>query len=176
MHGLFYLHKVNMKPYKKITLLYFFIGAAWIFFSDKFFSSLFPSAFYIEYVQTYKGWFFILTTALMLYFLMRRMYYRIQEREEEKRKVFLATMSAVHHILNNFLHKMMYLKYLRAENDQLSEEAQKQYDDVIMETSKQIKTLGEISNISPEEIEKTVYPEKFTNTPQDGPATQQKNI
>jgi hypothetical protein len=152
-----------MKPYKKITLLYLIIGAAWIFFSDRFFSSLFPAAFYIGYIQTYKGWFFILATSSLLYFLIRRMYYRIQEREEDKRKIFIATMSAVHHILNNFLHKMMYLKYLRAENDQLSAEAQKQYDDVIMATSQQIIKLGEISNISPEEIEKTVFPEKFSS-------------
>jgi hypothetical protein len=150
-----------MKPYKKITFFYFIIGAAWIFFSDRFFSSLFSPQIYITYIQTYKGWFFILTTSLLLFYLTRRMYYRLQEREEEKKKIFLATMNAVHHILNNFLHKMMYLKYMRAENDQLSDEAQKQYDDVIMATSKQILNLGEISNISPEEIEKTVFPEKF---------------
>ena len=97
----------------------------------------------------------------MLYFLIRRMYYRIQEREEEKQKVFYSTMRAVHHILNNFLNKMMFFKYSHAETNTLSEEAQKQYDDVIWATSKQIIKLGEITNISPEEIEKTVFPEKF---------------
>lgn len=54
---------------------------------------------------------------------------------------------------------------MRAENDQLSEEAQKQYDDVIWATNQQILKLGEITDISPEEIEKTVFPEKFTDIP-----------
>ena len=154
-----------MKPYKKITLLYLFIGAAWIFFSDEFVSALTASSKTLNKLQTYKGWFFILTTSLLLFFLMRRMYYQLEEREKEKRNIFQATMSAVHHILNNFLNKMLFLKYMRAENDQLSEEAQKQYDDVIWATNQQILKLGEITNISPEEIEKTVFPEKFTDIP-----------
>jgi hypothetical protein len=154
-----------MKPYKKITLLYLFIGAAWIFFSDELVSALTTSSQALNKLQTYKGWFFILTTSLLLFFLMRRMYYQLEEREEEKRNIFRATMSAVHHILNNFLNKMLFLKYMRAENDQLSEEAQKQYDDVIWATNQQILKLGEITDISPEEIEKTVFPEKFTDIP-----------
>ena len=91
------------------------------------------------------------------------MYYRIQEREEEKQKVFYTTMRAVHHILNNFLQKMMFFKVDESENDLLSEEAQVQYDEMIMATSQQIKKLGEITNINSEEIEKMVYPEKFVN-------------
>jgi len=145
----------------KITLIYFVVGASWIFFSDRFFSSITPPSIYINYVQTYKGWFFVLTTALLLFLLTRKMYYNLEEREEEKRKVFYTTMRAVHHILNNFLQKLSFFKLDKTESNLLTEEEQVQFDDMIHATSEQIKKLGEISDINTIEIEKTVYPENF---------------
>jgi len=150
-----------LKPYQKITLIYFIVGASWIFFSDRFFASITPPSTDINYVQTYKGWFYVLTTALLLYYMTRKMYNNLREREEEKRKVFYTTMRAVHHILNNFLQKMMYFRLDKIESDLLSEEEQIQYDEMIRVTTEQIKKLGEITNINTDEIEKTVYPKNF---------------
>jgi hypothetical protein len=153
---------IDLKPYQKITLIYFIVGASWIFFSDRFFASVTSPSAYISYVQTYKGWFYVLTTALLLFYMTRKMYNNLKEREEEKIKVFYTTMRAVHHILNNFLQKMMYFRLDKIENDLLSEEEQIQYDEMIRATTEQIKKLGEITSINPDEIEKTVYPENFT--------------
>jgi hypothetical protein len=148
-----------LKPYVKIALIYFVLGAAWIFFSDRFFSSIATPKFYIDYIQTYKGWFFILTTAVLLFLMTKRMYYNLEQREEEKRKVFYTTMRGVHHILNNFLQKLMYFRLDKIENDLLSEEEEIQYNEVIRVTKEQIKRLGDISEVNTSEIEKTVYPE-----------------
>jgi len=149
-----------MKPYKKITFLYFSFGVLWIFLSDRLLSLFAASSEALTSMQTYKGWFFIIITSILLYTLMRRMFYELKNEEEAKEKVFSTTMRAVHHILNNFLHKMMFIKYNAEESRSLGHETLELYEKVIGETSKQINELSCITHITPEEIERTVYPSK----------------
>lgn len=98
----------------------------------------------------------------MLYFLTRQMWYKIQDRELEKEAVFISTMRAVQHILNNFLNKMLFFKLIAEEKHGLPQEVVEHYDSVIDETSKQIKRLSGIKEISPEEIEKVAYDKEST--------------
>lgn len=146
-----------IKPYQKVTLVYLFFGIAWIFFSDRILETFVGSASALTILQTYKGWFFIITTSILLYFLTRRMWYNIQDREIEKEAIFLSTMRAVQHILNNFLNKMLFFKLVAEEKHSLPKEIVEHYDNVIDETTKQIKRLTNIKEISPEEIEKIAY-------------------
>jgi hypothetical protein len=82
------------------------------------------------------------------------------QREKEKSEIFYATMSAVHHILNNFLHKMLFFKTAAEDNNLFEKEVLDNYSKVITETTAQIKKLGEIDKITQEEIEKTAYPSR----------------
>lgn len=151
-----------IKPYQRVALTYLVFGVAWIFFSDRVLETFAVSATTLTTLQTYKGWFFIITTSIMLYFLTRRMWYKIEDRELEKEAVFLSTMRAVQHILNNFLNKMLFFKLVAEEKQGLPEEIVEHYDSVIDETSKQIKRLSSIKEISPEEIEKVAYNREST--------------
>ncbi|MFA7227629.1 MAG: hypothetical protein WC061_01225 [Melioribacteraceae bacterium] len=150
-----------MKPYYKITLIYLLFGSFWIFVSDRILDLFTDSAGHLTVLQTYKGWIFIFITAILLFLLIRKSYLELEERNREKREVFNTTMRAMHHILNNFLHKMMYFRIVAEENQDAKEDALKQYDQVIKETSAQITKLGEITHITPVEIEKAVYNNKF---------------
>jgi hypothetical protein len=146
-----------MKPYNRITLIYLLFGAFWIFVSDRILELFTESAYQLTVLQTYKGWVFILITSAILYMLIRRSYLELEERNKEKREVFNTTVRAMHHILNNFLHKMTYFKDITKEDAAVREEALKHYDQVIKETSAQIIKLGEITRITPVEIENAVY-------------------
>lgn len=149
-----------MKPYFKITLVYFIAGALWIFFSDRFLSSISTSTEMLTHLQTYKGWFFIVLTSAILFVIVRNDYKALEHRENEKIDIFLTTMSAVHHILNNFLNKMLYFRAVAEESNDFKGDVLDNYSKVINETSAQVKKLGEIEKISREEIEKTAYPNR----------------
>ena len=90
------------------------------------------------------------------------MWFKIEARELEKEAVFISTMRAVQHILNNFLNKMLFFKLVAAEKQSLPPEIVEHYDNVIDETTKQIKKLSDIKEISPKEIERVAYDKEAT--------------
>ena len=135
-------------------------GSAWIFVSDRLLESLTNSASALTMLQTYKGWFFIIITSLLLLLLIRKSHLELESKNKEKVEIFNITMRAVHHILNNFLQKMTYFKEISQASDPEKKEALGHYDEVIKETSAQVIKLGEISKITPAEIEKAVFEEK----------------
>lgn len=146
-----------MKPYQKITIMYFLFGAAWIFLSDRIIELFTFSNETLTELQTYKGWFFISITSFLLFIVLRRAYLRRMMQQKEKEDLFYSVMKAVHHILNNFLNKMLFFKLAAEENKNFKEDVLSEYERVIRETSVQIQRLGDIDNISEEEIEKTVF-------------------
>ncbi len=150
----------KIRPYQKITIIYFIIGALWIFFSDRILTSLARSTEIITMLQTYKGWFFVTFTSVLLFFLVRKDYRALEQREKEKFEIFRTTMSAVNHILNNFLQKMIFFKQMAEESKEFKTEVLEIYSNVITQTTDEIKKLGEIKKLSKEEIEKIVYRER----------------
>ena len=146
-----------MKPYLKTTLIYFGAGVLWIFLSDRILDALVLSTSVLTTLQTYKGWFFIVFTSILLYFLVRKDYKALEQREKEKIEIFLTTMSAVHHILNNFLNRMLFFRQVAEGDNKFSQDVLDNYSKVIFETSEQIKKLGDIDKVTREEIEKTAY-------------------
>ncbi len=152
---------MSIKPYQKITFIYFVVGVSWIFFSDRILTSLAgESTQILTTLQTYKGWFYVLLTSLLLFLLIRKDYRALLQREKEKSEIFFTTMSAVHHILNNFLNKMLFFREVADDSSGFAKEVLNQYDQVIMETAGQVKKLGDIDKITKEEIEKTAFPNK----------------
>lgn len=71
----------------RISVLYFFVAALWIFFSD-WLVELFVPADYVGTVQTLKGFGFIIITAFLLYFITRYYYKLIRKNELEYRQLF----------------------------------------------------------------------------------------
>jgi len=103
-----------LKPYLKITLLYFFFGLLWILFSDhcieRFTSDLETGTL----IQTGKGWIFVALSSALIYFASRRAFQEEQTRLREKHAVFRKTIEGAHHILLNYLNQMQMVT-LRAE-------------------------------------------------------------
>lgn len=154
-----------MKPYIKITLVYFLFGSLWIFFSDRILQLMADIPDTLTLLQTFKGWFYIIITSLLLFFMMRFNYEKKLSQEKEKIDLFYSTMRAVHHILNNFLNKMQFFKYAAEESGNFKEEVLAEYDRVIQEASQEIQKLSAINNITKDEIQKTVFDQaKFINS------------
>src|SRR5690606_1513753 len=60
-----------------IAFLYLALGLLWISYSDTLLLKLAKESYYLNQLQTYKGWFFVSVTALLLYGLA----YRAMKRE-----------------------------------------------------------------------------------------------
>lgn len=146
-----------MKSHFKITLIYFAVGVLWIFFSDRVLLVFASNSKYLTVLQTYKGWFFIIVTSMLLFFLIKRANNKIALRELEKQNLFATTMRAVHHILNNFLNKMMYFKEYARDSHALDEKTIDLFNDVILETSNNLKQLSEIKDVTDDKIENAVF-------------------
>ncbi|WP_158559132.1 PAS domain S-box protein [Deminuibacter soli] len=77
-----------MKNYPlRVALLYFFIGAAWIFVTDWLVDQIASYA-RSQALQSYKGLFFVCVTAVLLYFIILGNYRRIKRKELEYRCMF----------------------------------------------------------------------------------------
>lgn len=64
----------------KIALIYFFVSAIWILFTDSIVFSIFSEdSLNYKAIQTYKGIFFILITSFMIYFLSGRSFNKINK-------------------------------------------------------------------------------------------------
>lgn len=79
-------------------------------------------------------------------------------KEAEKRKVFLSTVSATNHILNNFLNKMLLFKLEAERCSDFDKGKLALYDQIIYDTTKQIKKLESITELSAKNIKETVFP------------------
>lgn len=79
--------------------------------------------------------------------------------EREKIKIYKAMMSAIHHILNNFLHQMQLFKMTAEDTPGFDHEVLSLYDQVIDEASTQIGVLGSITRIDEVSISTSVSPQ-----------------
>ena len=77
---------------------------------------------------------------------------------EDKRRIFTSAVDASQHILNNFLNNMLYFQMQARESQALDETTLNLLDQVIHDAAGQLQKLGEISDISEQNIRDTVYP------------------
>lgn len=66
----------------KIIIIYVIAGGFWILVSDRVLAALITNPRTLTYLQTFKGWFFIVTTAAILYFLIRRSFTAIRNSQQ----------------------------------------------------------------------------------------------
>lgn len=76
----------------------------------------------------------------------------------EKYDVYKTMLNATHHILNNFLQKMMFFRDAANESADINKKIIETYDEVINDTLLQIKELEDIKNPSKETIENKFLP------------------
>lgn len=147
-----------LSPPLKTTLIYAFFGLCWIVFSDRTLDALVDDPHLLTQLQSFKGITYVLVTSLLLYVLMRRDYARIVAQEAEKRQLFVATMRAVQHILNNFLQNMALFRHTAEDTVGFNPEVIELCDQVITSASDEIKKLSSLEVPTEEEINRTVYP------------------
>lgn len=78
--------------------------------------------------------------------------------EIERQKTFRAMMESMQHILNNFLNQLGLFRLTAEETPEFDPAVLQLFDQVIDQTSDQIKTLGEISSFDEETIIETIRP------------------
>lgn len=84
---------------------------------------------------------------------------KIIKGQEEKNKVYTAMLGASNHILNNFLNNMSLFKMEAEDSEDFDKSALELFDQVIDDTSAQIKSLEGIQNPDQESIE-NIYKKK----------------
>ncbi|GAB6040821.1 hypothetical protein [Endothiovibrio diazotrophicus] len=138
--------------YYKVTALYALFGVLWIFFSDRLLDILVSDRQLLGVLQTFKGWFYVAITSLLLFLLIRIDYLALERKEREKAELFTATISAVHHILNNFLNKMVLFRVRAEEKHDIDPEIVTFYDRVIDEARDEIDRLSSVEELTEEKI------------------------
>jgi len=147
----------SMKPYWKITLWYLAFGIVWIFFSDRMIESLAPSKEALTFLQTIKGWGFVLMSAALIFALTKEAFERQLKDEREKMAIFKKTVAGVYHIVLNYLNRMQ-LVTLEAERTRDFDPAVLQHSREISEdAARELAKLNDITIVTPEEIEAVVY-------------------
>lgn len=138
----------------RVAGVYVLVGGLWIIFSDKALLMLFHDKEMITWLQTFKGWFFVLMTGVLIFSMVRidnrkknRLLKDIQRAQENSREserlksAFLANMS--HEIrtpLNGILGFSQLIK-----NEELSDEERSEYFDIIHDSGVQL--LGMINDL-----------------------------
>jgi ABC-type nickel/cobalt efflux system permease component RcnA len=109
----------------------------------------------------YEFWMRIITFVLLVCFGIYANYHtkRLITKEEEKRKIFKATADTSQHILNDFLNKMMNFKDEAQKVDGFDEETLKLLENAVRNTTNELDTLRNVSDISVENIKISVHPE-----------------
>jgi putative nucleotidyltransferase with HDIG domain len=76
----------------RITAVYMIIGCSWILFSDQWVAHLASETTFATYLQTIKGWGYILVTACLLYFLVHLNFSAIQNAQHTLEQGYDATL------------------------------------------------------------------------------------
>jgi HD-GYP domain-containing protein (c-di-GMP phosphodiesterase class II) len=84
----------------KIAILYLIIGALWILFSDEWLLLVTQNINSLSFLQTIKGWVYVLVTAGLLYFLIRRDFSTIQHSQQALQQSYDATLLGWVHALD----------------------------------------------------------------------------
>src|SRR5687768_12299476 len=78
----------KISPAILIALLYFVMGALWIYLTDKLAFQMSPSTAFFLTLKTYKGYLFVFLTSLVLFLLIRRSNKKLLQKGEEYEVLF----------------------------------------------------------------------------------------
>jgi hypothetical protein len=79
-------------------------------------------------------------------------------KEEEKRKIYLATVTATQHVMNNFLNQMQLFRFEAEKKNCLNDGAVVLLDQLIRDGADQIQKLSSVKELTEENIKRSVYP------------------
>lgn len=146
-----------MKPYWKPTVCYILFGIIWIFASDRALELFSDDSTVLTFLQTIKGWLFVIASSLLIFGLTRRAFKQQADNEQARLELFEKTIEGAHHILLNYLNQMQ-LVTLEAEG---SEDFDKKILAISRESSaraaEELEKLARIERITAEQIHAVVY-------------------
>ena len=105
-------------------------------------------------------WMRIIIVALIICFGIYTDYHskKILLAEQEKRKIFVATVSASQHILNNLLNHMQYFKIKMDESDSFGEETTRLFNESLTDAKDLVLKLSAVEELTEDTIKDSVYP------------------
>jgi hypothetical protein len=83
---------------------------------------------------------------------------KLVRKDIEKHEVYIATLRASHHILNNFLNKMTLFREEAEISEDFDKDILKLYDQVIDDAAAQLRNLENIKELDTDNIEKSYKP------------------
>jgi putative nucleotidyltransferase with HDIG domain len=95
-----FLKSLSISSSAKIVFLYVVFGALWILFSDNLLLSFTNNINILSFLQTIKGWVYVLSTAGLLYFLIQRDFSTIRSSEQALQQSYDATLQGWVHALD----------------------------------------------------------------------------
>ncbi len=127
----------------KITIAYLLLGGFWIFFSDKLLYYMIPDAHLLSDIQTYKGLFYVASTALLFFFFIKRHLRKLrsaEKRAQESDRLKSAFLANLSHEIRTPMNGILGFSEL-LKDPKLTGEQQKEYIEVIEQSSARILTL-----------------------------------
>lgn len=89
---------------------------------------------------------------------------RLLEEEQQRIRVFMQTLRASQHILNNFLNQMQLFQLVEQRNAQHDPELAGKLDAIVRQASEQVKALSRITDPTEESISRAVFPDHNNET------------
>jgi len=100
--------KRKLTPYRsaiRITLIYLMYGVVWILTTDQLLEFMFGDASYYHFLQTIKGWIYVLITAILLYVLVVS---TLDLYEEAKKKIEIANLDLQRQLLKTTISEQRF--------------------------------------------------------------------
>jgi len=146
-----------MKPYLCVTFAYAVFGILWIFFSDRLVEALTDTIATFTFLQTMKGWSFVVLSSGLLLLVTKRACDGQLRTEREKLAVFHKTVDGSCHILLNYLNQMQLVTLEAERTAGFDREVLKLAHAASDHAAAELKRLGEIQTITAEHIDATIY-------------------
>jgi flagellar biosynthesis/type III secretory pathway M-ring protein FliF/YscJ len=146
-----------MKPYWRVTLSYLAFGLAWIFFTDRIGEWIVANIHALSFLQTIKGWFFVLLSAILIFVLMRQAFRRLEAEQRKRAALFRKTVEGANHILRNYLNQMQIVTMEAEQSRDFDPEMIKIARRISEEAAGELTKLEEVTTFTSDHVAAVVY-------------------
>ncbi|HTJ79518.1 MAG TPA: hypothetical protein VL357_11030 [Rariglobus sp.] len=153
-----------MKPYLRVTLVYAVFGVLWIFLSDRLVGMLTDNLEGFTFLQTMKGWVFVILSSVLIFFITKRACDDQLRTEREKMAVFNKTVEGSCHILLNYLNQMQLVTIEAERIEGFDRKVLEIAHAASDEATAELIRLRDIQTVTAENIDAVVY-EKIRRPP-----------
>ena len=144
--------QLQMKPYWKVTLWYMGFGGLWIFLSDKVSAVLAPNIELLTFLQTIKGWCFVLLSGALIFHLTKAAFNQALAKDREGYLIFKKTVEGVYHILLNYLNQMQLVTLEAARSNDFDQDILVIAQDISENALRELKKLDAIDTVTSDHI------------------------